>query len=65
MGALCYLSCVFSVLLYIVFIQNQIPNSVINGEQVASLNSEMFEWEKFVIKLEVIRLVLFYHNYGK
>ena len=65
MGALCYLSCVFSVLLYIVFIQNKIPNSVINGEQVASLNSEMFEWEKFVIKLEVIRLVLFYHNYGK
>ena len=65
MGALCYLSCVFSVLLYIVFIQNQIPNSVINGEQVASLNSEMFELEKFVIKLEVIRLVLFYHNYGK
>ena len=65
MGALCYLSCVFSVLLYIVFIQNQIPNSVINGEQVASLNSEMFEWEKFVIKLEVIRLILFYHNYGK
>ena len=65
MGALCYLSCVFSMLLYIVFIQNQIPNSVINGEQVASLNSERFEWEKFVIKLEVIRLVLFYHNYGK
>ena len=65
MGALCYLSCVFSVLLYIVFIQNQIPNSVINGKQVASLNSERFEWEKFVINLEVIRLVMFYHNYGK
>ena len=65
MGALYYLSCVFSVLLYIVFIQNKIPNSVINGEQVASLKSEMFEWENFVIKLEVIRLVLFYHNYGK
>ena len=65
MGALCYLSCVFSVLLYIVFIQNQVPNSVINGQQVASLNSERFEWEKFVIKLEVIRFVLFYHNYRK
>ena len=65
MGAPRYLSCVFFVLLYIIFIQNQIPNSVINGEQAASLNSESFEWEKFVIKLEVIRLVLFYHNYGK